>query len=142
MGARSVKTGRAPIVLVVDDNEDAAELLAEGLRRIGHEVRIAFEGPRGIELARAFRPHVALLDLGLPVMDGYELAGRLRDLPGLGGVRLVAVTGYGQESDRQKSRAAGFSDHLVKPVDLEMIETVISAGPRPLDAPAPTRWNA
>ncbi len=109
-------------VMIVDDNEDAAELLAEGLRRVGHEVRVAFEGPRGIDLARAFRPHVALLDLGLPVMDGYELARRLHELPEAAHTQLIAVTGYGQDKDRRRSAEAGFARHLVKPVDLATVD--------------------
>jgi CheY-like chemotaxis protein len=104
-------------VLVVDDNEDAAEGLALSLRLRGYGVRVAHDGPSAIEAAREFHPVIALLDIGLPVMDGYELAGRLRQLPGLEALRLVAVTGYGQESDRARSRAAGFHAHLVKPAD-------------------------
>ena len=78
-----------------------------------------------LEIAGEFRPEVAFLDIGLPVMDGYELASRLRELPGLESVRLIAVTGYGQESDRQKTRAAGFERHLVKPVDLDVVEAIV-----------------
>jgi len=118
MGAPRVKRR----VLIVDDNEDAAELLAEGLRRCGHEVRVAFEAPGGIDLARDFKPHVALLDLGLPVMDGYELARALHQLPEAASTQLIAVTGYGQDNDRKRSREAGFARHLVKPVDLASID--------------------
>jgi CheY-like chemotaxis protein len=78
-----------------------------------------------LQLAEGFRPDIAFVDIGLPVMDGYELAGRLRELPGLAGIRLVAVTGYGQESDRQKSQAAGFHHHLVKPVDFDAVQAVV-----------------
>lgn len=107
-------------VLVVDDNEDAAELLAHGLRRRGFEVQLAFDGPTAIDLARDFRPDAAILDIGLPVMDGYELAGRLTsDLSQR--PKLVAVTGYGQQSDRDKSAAAGFDVHLVKPVQMKQV---------------------
>jgi PAS domain S-box-containing protein len=106
-------------VLVVDDNSDAAELLAMALIGAGHEVRVAHDGPTALETTRGFDFDVALLDLGLPVMDGIELGERLRALGHRG--RLVAVTGYGQEADRQRSRAAGFAAHLVKPVDLEQI---------------------
>ena len=103
-------------VLLVDDNEDAAELQAELLRAVGHEVLVAYDGPSALAEAGAFRPDVALLDIGLPVMDGYELARKLQSLlpqP----LRLVALTGYGQENDRARSREAGFALHLVKPVD-------------------------
>jgi signal transduction histidine kinase len=109
-------------VLVVDDNQDGAEILAETLRELGHVVEIAHDGPSALEIAQRFRPQLALLDIGLPVMDGYELAGHLREL---GPIRLVAVTGYGQETDRRRSQEAGFSAHLVKPVDLDVLTTVV-----------------
>ena len=108
-------------ILVVDDNRDAAETLATVLELAGHEVRVAFDGPGALAAAEEFKPEAALLDIGLPVMDGYELAGRLRSNPALSGLRLVAITGYGQATDRQRSLAAGFSAHLVKPVDLEVV---------------------
>jgi signal transduction histidine kinase len=108
-------------ILVVDDNEDAAEGLALSLKLRGYLVRMAHDAPSALEAAREFRPKVALLDIGLPVMDGYELAARLRKLPGLADVRFIAVTGYGQESDRARSRAAGFHAHLVKPADFGKI---------------------
>jgi PAS domain S-box-containing protein len=113
-------------VLVVDDNLDAAEMLAEWLGTIGHGVRVAADGPTALEVAADFQPDVALLDIGLPVMDGYEVARRLRALPGCAQTRLIALTGYGQESDHDRSRRAGFEDHLVKPVDLDMIERAVS----------------
>ncbi|MBL8949966.1 MAG: response regulator, partial [Myxococcaceae bacterium] len=104
-------------VLVVDDNVDAAELLAEGLRSEGHDVKVANDGPRALDLAASLKPEIAFLDLGLPAMDGYEVAARLRELdPRL---VLVALTGYGQPSDKARTTAAGFQHHLVKPVDLE-----------------------
>ena len=90
-------------VLIVDDNEDAATLLAEGLETIGYETRVAYEGPTALRIAEQFAPDVGLLDIGLPVMDGYELARRLRELPGLSQVRLIAVTGYGQDEDRRRA---------------------------------------
>ena len=105
-------------VLVVDDNHDAARLLAESLTHHGHAALVALDGPSALRVAQDFEPHIALLDIGLPGMDGYELAGRLRQTPGLGDVRLIAVTGYGQESDRRRSAEAGFDTHLVKPIDL------------------------
>jgi signal transduction histidine kinase/DNA-binding response OmpR family regulator len=105
-------------ILVVDDNIDAAESLAVAISLLGHETRTAYDGPSAIKAATAFRPEVALLDLGLPVMDGYELAQGLRSNPVLSGMRLIAITGYGQEADRARTRAAGFDDHLVKPVDI------------------------
>ena len=113
-------------LLVVDDNVDAAELLVESLRTMGHRVQVAFDGPAALRIAADFAPEVALLDIGLPVMDGYELARHLRQLPGLEAVHLIAVTGYGQQSDRQRSLDAGFHEHLVKPLRLEALEAAIA----------------
>ncbi len=107
-------------VLVVDDNRDAAELMMESLIAFGHEVRGAFDGPAALAIAREFVPEVALLDIGLPVMDGHELAQQLRAL--VPATRLIAITGYGQEIDRSRSREAGFLLHLVKPVDLAKLQ--------------------
>ena len=122
------RAASAPLeILVVDDNQDSAEMLADALKTKGHRARVAHDAPSALQLARQRCPAVAILDLGLPVMDGYELAARLRELPGLGTVRLIALTGYGQESDRQRTRAAGFHHHLVKPVDFQALEQVVSA---------------
>ena len=113
-------------VLVVDDNRDGALVLAETLRELGYLVEIANDGPSALEIAKRFKPQIALLDIGLPVMDGYELAGQLRELAELHpGIRLVAVTGYGQETDRVRSAKAGFHAHLVKPVDLNVLSNVV-----------------
>jgi PAS domain S-box-containing protein len=112
-------------VLIVDDNVDAAEMLAQALRFQGYQTSVAHDGPAALRVAERVRPAAAFLDIGLPVMDGYELAGRLRQMPGLDDIRLVAVTGYGQDSDRQRSAAAGFHHHLVKPIDLDEIEAVL-----------------
>ena len=115
-------SGRSPTrLLVVDDNVDAAELLADVLRSFGHEVAVAHDGPQALALAAALLPVTAVLDIGLLLMDGYELARRLRLLPGLAGLRLVALSGYGQSSDRERSQEAGFDAHLVKPMELEAI---------------------
>ena len=113
-------------VLIVDDNEDAAEMLAHVLAARGHDIRVAHDGVEALRASAEFQPHAAFLDLGLPVMDGYELASRLRELPGLQDIRLIAVTGYGQESDRRRTRAAGFQHHLVKPVDVTAIEALLA----------------
>jgi PAS domain S-box-containing protein len=112
-------------VLVVDDNPDALELLTEVLRFKGHDVRGALDAAEALEVAVALRPDVALLDIGLPVIDGYELARRLRSLPGLGSVKLAALTGYGQPNDKERARAAGFDEHLVKPISIEQVEAVL-----------------
>ncbi|HEX9103862.1 MAG TPA: PAS domain-containing protein, partial [Polyangia bacterium] len=111
-------------VLVVDDNEDAGQLLVDLLELLGYEARTAVDGPSALVAARDFQPNVALLDIGLPVMNGYELAARLRaegrSIP------LVALTGYGQESDRQRSSEAGFAAHLVKPIDVDRLAAILA----------------
>jgi CheY-like chemotaxis protein len=112
-------------ILVVDDNEDSAEMLAMALTAMGYEARVSLDASSALAMAGDFIPTVAILDLGLPVMDGFELAGRLRKVPGLSGIRLIALTGYGQDSDRQKTRDAGFHHHLVKPVDLAAIRHAV-----------------
>ncbi len=112
-------------ILVVDDNVDAAELLAEAVGSFGYHTVIAHDGAAALRMAEAFAPDVALLDIGLPVMDGYELAGRLRSGPRGERMKLVAITGYGQESDRRRTAAAGFDAHLVKPVQLSAIVKLI-----------------
>ena len=106
--------------LVVDDNVDAAVMLAAALEEFGYEVRIAPDGPSALAIAAEMRPHVVLLDIGLPVMDGYEVADRLRSSSALS--VLIAVTGYGQETDRARSEASGFAAHFVKPVDLDELK--------------------
>ena len=103
-------------VLVVDDNRDAASSLAKLLELMGHEVRVAFQGARGLDIAAEFRPDIVLLDLGMPDMDGFEVCRRLRAADWGREMRIVAVTGWGQSEDRRKSAAAGFDLHLVKPV--------------------------
>jgi CheY-like chemotaxis protein len=113
-------------ILVVDDNPDAAEMLVTALESLGHTTRCALDGPAALEIASQFRPEIALLDLGLPVMDGYELAQRLA-ASGAGDLEMVAVTGYGQEADRERTRAAGFAQHLVKPIDLDQLEAWLRA---------------
>ncbi|BDT58196.1 hypothetical protein MasN3_16900 [Massilia varians] len=108
-------------VLVVDDNTDAAELVAMFLGLLGYEVSVEFGAAAALERARQLMPHVCLLDIGLPGMDGKELARRLRRLPGLEQVRLAAMTGYGQPHDRRETEAAGFDVHFVKPVETEAL---------------------
>jgi PAS domain S-box-containing protein len=117
-------TAGAGRLLVVDDNIDAATLLAELLRTIGYDVAVAHDAPEALAIASEFRPSIALLDLGLPRMDGYELARHLRrQLPEP--PRLVAVTGFGQDPDLQRSRAAGFEVQLAKPVDFDQLVSVL-----------------
>jgi PAS domain S-box-containing protein len=112
-------------ILVVDDNRDAAQALRLLLEGDGHEVRVAGDGPSGLALARQFRPDVALLDIGLPKMNGYELAQRLREEPTLEATLLVAVTGYGQMHDRARASASGFHHHLVKPVEFGALQQLL-----------------
>jgi CheY-like chemotaxis protein len=109
----------APLrILVVDDNEDAADSMALLLELDGHEVRIARDGLHAVEAAAQWTPDVVLLDIGLPQLDGYEVARRIRaQRHGVNGVMLIAITGWGQDEDRRRSRDAGFNAHLTKPVD-------------------------
>jgi len=116
-------------ILLVDDNEDAADSLAEALRDLGHVVEVAHDGPQALAKLQTFSPNVALLDIGLPLMDGYELARRIRHEPRLAGVRLVSITGYGQHADKLRAQEAGFDVHLVKPADLMVIEQLIANAP-------------
>jgi CheY-like chemotaxis protein len=113
-------------VLVVDDNVDLARSLASLLKASGHDVRTAHDGPRALEAAREFRPNAVLLDIGLPGMNGFEVAQRMRQEPILQNVVLVAMTGYGQETDRQRSQAAGFDHHLLKPADFALVQQVLA----------------
>ncbi len=111
-------------ILVVDDNEDAGQLLGEMLRSVGHEVVIAVDAPRALEALKTFTPDIAILDIGLPVMDGYELAGALRAALGPS-VRLLALSGYGQQQDKERAFASGFEAHFVKPVSLKKVLATI-----------------
>ena len=108
-------------VLVVDDNEDSARAVARIIRRQGYDVQVAHDGPAAVETALAHRPEFIFLDIGLPGLSGYDVARRLRQEESLRGALLVAVSGYGEESDRRRSREAGFDQHLVKPVDPETL---------------------
>jgi PAS domain S-box-containing protein len=113
-------------ILLVEDNHDAASVLADALSELGHTVLVATDSRSALDVAHDFRPDVALLDIGLPVLDGYELGRRLRRLPEMPeGLRLVALTGYGQEGDQQRSLEAGFAAHLVKPVALEALMAAV-----------------
>jgi DNA-binding response OmpR family regulator len=115
-------------VLVVEDDEDSALLLAETLGDHGFLVEVAHDGASALAKAATFKPQVAVLDVGLPDMDGYQLATRMRALTGLPPeLRLVALTGYGGDEERKRSREAGFDEHLVKPVMPDVLAKVISA---------------
>ncbi|SIN68035.1 PAS domain S-box-containing protein [Singulisphaera sp. GP187] len=113
-------------ILVVDDNLDAANSLARLLRRLhNQEVNVAHDGPSALEAAELFRPELVLLDIGMPGMDGYEVARALRERPASATIRIIALTGWGQESDRQRSKEAGFDHHLVKPVDPDLLSDIL-----------------
>ncbi|MGJ9417976.1 ATP-binding protein [Massilia sp. CMS3.1] len=117
-------------VLVADDNVDAADTLSFLLREKGHEVRVAYDGQEAMRIAASFAPDLAFLDLGMPRMDGYQVARGLRALPGLANVRLVALTGWGAQEDRARTHAAGFNDHLLKPASLERLNEVLASASR------------
>ncbi|MFT3767566.1 MAG: ATP-binding protein [Minicystis sp.] len=113
-------------VLIVDDNVDAADSLADALRDAGHEVRVENDGPSAIAAVDAWLPDVAIVDIGLPGMDGYDVARSLRAAHPRPALRLVALTGYGQESDQRRAREAGFDAHLTKPADFERIAATLA----------------
>ncbi len=116
-------------VLLVDDSQDIVELMADVLEALGHEVRVAIDGPSALAVLDSFTPDVALLDIGLPGMDGYELAAQLRARRPSSELKLVAITGYGQPADRARSAAAGFDEHLVKPVSVAALQATILVAP-------------
>jgi CheY-like chemotaxis protein len=116
-------------VLVVDDNVDSAETTAALLRLRGHDVRTAHDGPTAVAVALDYQPNVALLDIGLPGMDGYELARRLQEDHALRGIVLIAMTGYAQDEHRRRAQQAGFTEHLVKPVPLDVLDKVVTKLP-------------
>ena len=109
----------------MEDNVDSAEMLGFLLRRGGHEVRTARDGPEALEAARVFRHQAVLCDIGLPGMNGYDVAVRLREQPAFRRTPLIALTGYGQEDARRRAREAGFDHHLVKPVDLDALRELL-----------------
>jgi DNA-binding response OmpR family regulator len=115
-------------VLVVDDNADAAESLAMLLQISGHETKVVTEATKVVSVSAEFLPQVAVLDIGLPGIDGYELARQLRQQAGHAEVVLIALTGYGQNQDRKRASEAGFDYHFVKPVDPCKLEAAIGAG--------------
>jgi len=129
-------------VLVVDDDRDAAESMTVLLELWGHEVRIAYDGRDAVGLAAAYRPEAVLLDIGLPGMNGYEVARRLRALPGCENAILVAVTGYGQDEDRRRSRESGCDHHLTKPVEPAVLQSLLAAAPRPGEPVEPAAAQA
>jgi two-component system, sensor histidine kinase len=121
-------------VMIVDDSVDGAESMSALLEMLGHEVRVTYDGPSALTAAQQFKPEVVILDIGLPDMDGYQVARALRAHPSSAGALLIALTGYGQDSDRRRTREAGFDHHLVKPASLDDVERAIAndgAGGKP-----------
>jgi CheY-like chemotaxis protein len=111
--------------MVVDDNRDAADSLGALLRSLGCEVTVAYSGAEALARLGREQPEVVLLDIGMPELDGHEVARRIRRLEGFDRVTLIALTGWGQEQDMDRSRAAGFDHHLIKPADLGALETLL-----------------
>jgi len=120
------KTGESLRILVVEDNRDTADSLCLLLELYGYEVTVAYSGPDGVRAAEQYRPDVVLCDIGLPGLDGYGVARKLRDNPATAKARLIAVTAYGQDEDRRRSHEAGFEQHLVKPVDPNALLRVLN----------------
>jgi CheY-like chemotaxis protein len=129
-GARACAAARLNL-MVVDDNKDAADVLATLLELEGHRVLVETDACAALVRARHEKPEVMLLDIGLPTLDGYELARRLRQAPETASATLIALTGYGREEDRRRSHQAGFDHHLVKPVDPESLSSLLSSLVRP-----------
>jgi CheY-like chemotaxis protein len=123
----AMATGRSQRVLIADDNRDAADSLALMLRVMGHDVRTAYDGEQALQEAEAFRPSLALLDIGMPRLNGYDTARALRAKPYGPGMMLVALTGWGQPEDKRRSQLAGFDHHLVKPVDPSALDHLLVA---------------
>ena len=117
-------------ILVVDDNRDAADSLAKLLRVMGHTVVVAYDGESGIALCDTFEPEVFILDIGLPGISGHEVAAQLRGRDGGSKILLIAVTGWGQAADRERSKEAGFDHHLVKPVGINDLTSLFSDAPK------------
>jgi CheY-like chemotaxis protein len=116
-------------IVVIEDNDDAADTLAEWLETMGHSVRVARSGPEGVDLVREFRPQLVLCDIGLPGMDGVEVCRQVKQLP-IGQPVMVALTGWGMDADRKRTREVGFDHHLVKPVAPDKLFAILNAMPR------------
>jgi len=123
-------------ILIVDDNRDSADSLAILLRLQGYQVTVAYEGASALEAIAVHRPKAALIDLGMPGMDGYQLAARIRALPDANDIALIALTGWGQANARRRSAEAGFDRHLIKPVAFETLESVLKDLTSPRQAPS------
>lgn len=117
-------------MLIVDDNRDAADSLGMLMQVMGNDTRVAYDGREALAVAAQFHPEIVLLDIGLPTLSGYEVARELRRRPGGGSMLLIATTGWGQPSDKEQSREAGFDHHLVKPVDPATLMKVLNQSGR------------
>lgn len=129
-GLEMDSTSLAPMrrkILIVDDNQDAAESLSILLGLEGHEVRVAHLGKTAISIAQSFRPDVALLDIGLPDITGYDVAQKLRVEPWANSIQLIALTGWGQDHDRRRALDSGFDHHMSKPVDPEQLKCLVGS---------------
>jgi CheY-like chemotaxis protein len=138
-----VGAARTLRVLIVEDNVDAAEMLEVAVSHLGHHTRLAHDGGTAITVAGEFAPDVIFLDIGLPVMNGYAVAERLREMPALKDVHIAALTGWGQDEDRRKARKAGCDSHLTKPLSPaaleELLSTIAHAGAAGLSGRPPSR---
>jgi CheY-like chemotaxis protein len=114
-------------IVIADDNEDSAQSFAMLLSFSGHEVKIAHDGAEALDAVRSFRPDVVFLDIGMPVLTGYEVAQAVRAEPWGSEVTLIAVTGWGQPDDKQRAHTAGFDRHLVKPIDPDEVDRLLDA---------------
>jgi CheY-like chemotaxis protein len=112
--------------MVVDDNHDWVEALSESIEILGYETRVAYDAFAALEMVAQFKPHVMLIDIEMPGMDGYQLVRRLRAIAELGQPRLIAVTGMAQDADRTRAFEAGFDEHMAKPLDLARLESILS----------------
>ncbi len=115
-------------VLLVDDNQDAVETMGFLLGELGHETRFALDGPEALQIVQEFKPDIVFLDIGLPGIDGFEVARRMREMPQCSEIPIIALSGYARDSDRQRALQAGFTGHLAKPVNLERIEGLVEMG--------------
>jgi CheY-like chemotaxis protein len=127
-GRWCVPSDQSGLAQLFPDRGDAAESLALVLRMEGHEVRVAHDGPAALAAVQAELPHLVFLDIGMPVMNGYDVAQRLRPRPGLESLVLVAMTGWGQEEDRRRSHEAGFDHYLIKPVEPDALRPLLAGG--------------
>jgi signal transduction histidine kinase/CheY-like chemotaxis protein len=126
-GTNGASKSKPQRILVVDDNVDSAKTLASMLKALGHDSLVAHDGPEAIDTARSFKPALVILDIGLPGMNGYMVAEELRSIPELNGTYLAALTGYGEEQDRKRSKESGFNEHFVKPLSFPQLQELIGS---------------